>query len=85
MTKADRQSSLEREIEETRERLAGTIDLLLYRASPKTIANRQVAAIKAVYVDPATGQPNTGNILKTAGSVVGVVALSVTLRKLSHR
>lgn len=85
MTKADRQSSLEREIEETRERLAGTIDQLLYRASPKTIASRQAAAIKAVYVDPVTGQPNTGNILKTAGGVVGVVALFVTLRKLSRR
>lgn len=85
MTKADRQSSIEREIEEARERLAGTIDQLLYRTSPKTIANRQIAAVKAVYVDPATGQPNTGNILKTAGGVVGVVAIFVTLRKLSRR
>ena len=40
MSAADRQSSLEREIEETRERLAGTIDQLLYRSSPKTIASR---------------------------------------------
>lgn len=85
MTKADRQSSVEREIEEARERLAGTIDQLLYRTSPKTIASRQIAAIKAVYVDPATGEPNTGNILKTAGGVVGVVAIFVTLRKLSRR
>jgi hypothetical protein len=83
MTKADRPSDLEREIEETRERLAGTIDQLLYRASPKTIAGRQVAAVKATYVDPRTGQPNTANILKTAGVVVGVVGLLVALRKLS--
>ena len=83
MTKADRPSDLEREIEETRERLAGTIDQLLYRSSPKTIAGRQVAAVKATYVDPATGQPNTVNILKTVGVVVGVVGLFVALRQLS--
>ena len=83
MTKADSQSALEREIEETRERLAGTIDQLIYRASPKTIAKRQVAAVRATYVDPVTGQPRTGNILRTAGVVVGVVGLFVALRKLS--
>jgi hypothetical protein len=83
MTKADRQSSLEREIEETRERLAVTIDQLLYRSSPKTIAQRQFAAVRAAYVDPVTGQPITANILKTTGVVVGVVGLLVALRKLS--
>jgi hypothetical protein len=83
MTKADRQSELEREIEETRERLAGTIDQLIYRSSPKTIVGRQVAAVKATYVDPMTGQPNTPNILKTVGVVAGVVGLMVALRKLS--
>jgi len=83
MAKADNTSSLEHEIEEARERLAGTIDQLLYRASPKTIANRQMAAMKAVYVDPATGQPHTGNIAKTVGGVLGVVVLIVALRKFS--
>jgi chorismate mutase len=83
MTKADRQSALEHEIEEARERLAGTIDQLLYRSSPKTIAARQVAAVKATYVDPVTGQPRTENILKTAGIVAGVVGLVVVLRALS--
>jgi hypothetical protein len=85
MAKADRNSGLEREIEEARERLAGTIDQLIYRSHPKTIASRQVAAIKAVYVDPVTGEPNTPNIAKTAGAVVGVVVLFITLRKLSSR
>ena len=47
---------LAREIEETRERLATTIDQLLYRSSPKTIAKREVAAIKGYYVDAATGE-----------------------------
>jgi len=85
MAKADRNSALEREIEETRERLSGTIDQLVYRANPKTIASRQVAAVKAVYVDPRTGQPNTANIGKTAGAVLATVVLFVALRKLSSR
>jgi hypothetical protein len=83
MAKADPTSALEQEIEELRERLAGTIDQLLYRSSPKTIARREIASVKAVYVDPATGQPRTGNVLKTVGVVVGTVVLIVGLRKLS--
>jgi hypothetical protein len=77
-------SALEREIEQTRERLAGTIDELLYRSSPKTIVSREVAELKAFFVDPATGQPRTENILKVAGGVVGVVALFVLIRKVSR-
>ena len=73
--------SLESEIEATRERLADTIDQLVYRASPKTIVRREVASVKAVYVAP-DGSPRTDNILKTAAAVVGFVALIVTLRKL---
>ena len=75
-------SALEREIEETRERLAGTIDELLYRSHPKTIVSREVASMKAHFVDPATGQPRTDNILKVVGGVVGVVVLLGVIRKL---
>ncbi len=74
-------SALEAEIEETRERLAVTIDQLLYRSSPKTIVSREVASIKAHFVDASTGQPRTDNILKAVGGVVGVVALFVVIRK----
>jgi hypothetical protein len=74
-------SSLEREIEATRDRLAGTIDQLVYRANPKTIVGREVSSIKAYFVDPLTGSPRTDNILKVAGGVVGVVALFVLIRK----
>ncbi|MFT4084480.1 MAG: DUF3618 domain-containing protein [Nocardioides sp.] len=83
MAKSDQSSELEHEIEEIRERLAGTIDQLVYRANPKTIASRQVAAVKAVYVDPETGEPRTGNIAKTVGGVVGVVVLFALVRKLA--
>ena len=76
-------SALEHEIEETRERLAHTIDELLHRASPKTIVSREITTIKAHFVDPATGQPRTDNILKVAGGVLGAIALFVVVRKVA--
>ena len=68
-------TALEAEMEATRERLAGTIDQLVHRASPKTIARREITSIKGYFVDLRTGQPRTDNILKVAGGVVGVVVL----------
>jgi len=76
-------SSLESEIEETRERLAGTIDQLLHRAHPKTIVSRELTALRNHYVDPLTGEPRTDNILKTVGVVVGTVALFVVVRRVA--
>ncbi len=76
-------SDIEREIEETRERLAGTIDQLLHRSHPKTILSREVASIKAFYVDASTGEPRTDNILKTVGGVVGAIVLLVVIRKIA--
>ena len=81
MSKDDSLSALEREIEQTREQLATTIDQLLYRAHPKTIVSREVSSIKAHFVDAQTGQPRTDNILKVVGGVVGVVAVFVIIRK----
>ena len=85
MSNAEKQSldSLENEIEAARERLAGTIDQLAYRASPKTIVRREIASVKAHYVD-ADGNPRTDNILKTAGAVVGFVAVVIVVRKLAR-
>ena len=75
-------SSLESDVEATRERLASTIDQLVYRASPKTIVGRQVASTKAHFVDAETGAPRTDNILKVVGGVVGVVVAFAVIRKL---
>jgi hypothetical protein len=85
VSNAEKQSldSLETEIEAARERLAGTIDQLAYRASPKTIVRREIASVKAHYVD-ADGNPRTDNILKTAGAVVGFVAVLIVVRKLAR-
>ena len=75
--------TLESDIEATRARLAATIDQLAYRASPKTIINREINAFKAHFVDPQ-GNPRTDNILKVAGGVVGFVGLVVVLRKVTR-
>lgn len=84
MTSDQSPAELEREIEQTRERLAGTIDALLHRSHPKTIATREAASVKAYFVDPATGEPRTENILKVAGVVAGLVAVFVVVRKVAR-
>lgn len=76
-------STIEREMEATRERLASTIDQLAHRAHPKTIVRREVADIKAFFVDGA-GSPRTDNIVKVAGAVVGFVTVMVLLRKIAR-
>lgn len=74
-------SSIESDIELTRERLAATIDQLAYRASPKTIAKREVSQIKGFFVDEK-GSPRTENILKVVGGVAGVVVVFTVIRKI---
>jgi hypothetical protein len=75
-------ASIEQELEVTRERLAETIDELLYRASPKTIVKREIATIRGYFVD-AQGHPRTDNILKVAGGVAGFVVFVVVIRKVT--
>jgi hypothetical protein len=74
--------TIEGEIEATRERLADTIDQLVYRASPKTIVRREIESLKSHFVDGG-GNPRTDNILKTVGIVVGFATVIVVVRKLS--
>ncbi len=76
-------SALEAEMEATRERLAGTIDQLVYRTSPKTIVRREITTIKGYFVDLETGQPRTTNILKVAGGFLGMVVLFTVVRKVA--
>ncbi len=70
------------EIAETRNRLAGTIDQLVYRTKPQTIVQRQIAATKAAFVNP-DGSLRTDRVLKAAGVAVGVVVLIVGIRKVA--
>ncbi len=70
------------EIAQTRERLAVTIDTLVYRAAPKTILSRQMESIKSKFVT-AEGSPDRQMIGKVAGGVVGFVVLVVIIRKVT--
>jgi Protein of unknown function (DUF3618) len=76
-------TALEAEMEATRDRLADTIDQLVHRTSPKTIARREITSIKGYFVDLSTGQPRTTNILKVAGGVVGFAVLVAVVRKVA--
>jgi hypothetical protein len=82
--KSEGPSALAHEMEETRERLAGTIDQLMHRAHPKTIVSREVAGVKAFFVDPATGEPRTENILKVVGGVVATIAVFALIRRVTR-
>ena len=75
--------SIEREMEQTRDRLAATIDELVYRSSPKTIVKREVATVKGYFVD-RDGNPRTENILKVAGGVAGFVTVLVVIRRVTR-
>ena len=75
---------LEHDIENTRDRLADTLDELLFRIKPKTIVQRQIDDTKSHFVD-AQGHVRTEKVAAVAGAVVGVVAFFVVVRKLSNR
>ncbi len=75
-------ATIEHDIEATRDRLADTIDQLAFRANPKNIVRREIASIKAHFVD-AQGNPRTDNIAKVAGGVAGLVAVLVVIRKVA--
>ena len=80
MSQPDR---IEQDIEETRARLAATIDQLVDRTSPKKVVRREVNAVKATFVD-AQGNPRTENILKVVGGVAGFVVVLVVIRKVTR-
>jgi Protein of unknown function (DUF3618) len=69
------------DIATTRNRLAGTIDQLVYRAKPKTILQRQIESTRASFYNP-DGSLKKDRIAKIAGAAVGVVAVIVVIRKL---
>ena len=70
------------EIATTRNRLAGTIDQLVYRAKPQTIVQRQIAETKASFYDEQ-GTLRKDRVAVVAGVAVGVVALIFAIRQLA--
>jgi hypothetical protein len=75
---------LEYDIEQTRDRLADTLDELLFRIKPKTIVQRQVEETRSHFVD-AQGRLRTEKVAAVAGAAVGVVAFFVVVRRLTSR
>ena len=69
------------EIEEIRERLAGTVDALIDRTNPKNIARRGLESLKARFVDE-TGSPRMGTIVPLVGGTIAVVAGIIVVRRL---
>ena len=80
-TQARTADEIAAEIAETRNRLAGTIDQLVYRVQPKTIVERQVRSAKASFRNP-DGSLRTDKVLKIAGVAVGVLVTIVVIRKI---
>jgi hypothetical protein len=69
------------EIEEIRDRLADSVDALIDRTSPKNVARRSLAGVKARFVDE-TGSPRLETILPVVGGTIAVIAGIVVLRRL---
>lgn len=74
---------MERELDQLRDNIGHNLDLLLHRANPKTIVNRQVSTTKAHFVD-TSGAPRTDNIVKVAAGVIGVVVVFAVLRRITR-
>lgn len=81
MSSAERTpEQIARDIAATRNRLAGTVDQLVYRAKPQTIARNRIAEIRASVSRP-DGSPDVQKLGTLAGIAVGVVVALVVIRK----
>ncbi len=80
MAKAD-SDELVNEIEEIRDRLADTVDALIDRAHPSTIARRSLASVKGRFVEP-DGSPKFSAIVPVVGGIAATVTAIVVLRRL---
>jgi hypothetical protein len=72
---ADRErtpAEIEAEIEQTRQRLAGTVDAIADRVNPANVARRGAESAKAQVVDER-GQVRTGRAAAVATAVVAVL------------
>ncbi len=77
-------SQIESDLAATRDRLALTVDSLVDQVSPKRIARRGVAGLKAKVLTP-DGRPDFAKLAPVAIAVVGVVGGLVGLRILVRR
>lgn len=80
MSKAD-SDDLVNEIEQIRDRLADTVDALIDRAHPSTIARRSLASVKGRFVEP-DGTPKVAALAPVLGGIAAIVAVIAFLRRL---
>jgi len=71
------------EIEQIRMRLASTVDELVDRARPKSIAQRSLASLKGRFVDPQ-GSPRFENIVPVVAGAAAIVTAIVVVRRLTR-
>lgn len=72
---------LVREIDEIRDRLAGTVDELVDAIHPKSIIRRGVSSVRSKFVDE-NGSVKTGTVVPLVGGVVGVIVVAVFVRRI---
>ena len=73
-------AQIEADIEATRLRLAGTVDAIADRVSPRNVANRTVERLKAQVVDES-GSLRMDRVAIAAGVGVAVVGLLLWRRR----
>lgn len=78
---AESPDALVSEIDELRDRLSDTIDELVDRVKPQSIARRQLASVKAYFVDPETGVRYEHLVPVVTGTVAAIAGI-VVLRRL---
>lgn len=69
------------EIEQVREHLASTVDTLVERVHPKTLAGNAVTSVKKKFVDE-NGSPRLETIGPIVGGVVLFAGVVVAIRKI---
>ncbi|GAB3689039.1 DUF3618 domain-containing protein [Angustibacter aerolatus] len=77
---------IEAEIEQTRARLAGTVDELAVRIHPKSIAQRSVEDVKQTARDAALtpeGKPRTERLVAAGAALLALIGLVVWRKRRS--
>ncbi len=74
---------LVREIDEIRERLAGTVDELVDAVHPKNILRRGVNSVRSKFVDE-NGAVRTGTVVPLVGGVVVVIVGAIVVRRITR-
>ncbi|MBM7786398.1 DUF3618 domain-containing protein [Tenggerimyces flavus] len=77
-------AQIEAELAATRERLAATVDSLVDRVHPKTLAARGVASAKDAVVDEYGGL-RTERLVKFAAVAGGAIVALIVLRRIFRR